>query len=72
MAFREIKLGLRPFQALEIFLILQIEVDIGSKDIFEDKMKYEKIKYLIFWELITNIIRCFNIQGNTFAINSCY
>ncbi len=40
----EIRSRLRPFQALGIFLILQIEVDTSSGSILVDKMGYEKIR----------------------------
>lgn len=41
----EIRLGLRPFQALGIFLMLQIEVNIGSGGILADEMGYGKVRY---------------------------
>lgn len=48
LALFQIRLKLRPFQALEIFLILQIEVDTSNRGIFVDKMIYKKVRYLIF------------------------
>lgn len=48
MALDGIRLGLRPFQALGIFLMLQIKVDTGSKGIIVDKIRYRKERYLIF------------------------
>ncbi len=56
-----IRLGLRSFQALGIFSMLQIKVDTGSRGIFADKMGYGKVRYLIFWKFVTNIIRRFNV-----------
>lgn len=56
-----IKLGLRQFQALEIFSMLQIEVDMQSGGILADKMRYEKVRYQIFEKCVVNLIRCFNI-----------
>lgn len=48
IVFSGIRLGLKPFQALKIFAMLQIEVDTSSRDMFVDKMRYNKIKCLIF------------------------
>lgn len=59
--FCKIKLRLEPFQALEIFLMLQIELNIRTGKILIDKIKYKKIRYLIFSKFVTNIIRFFNI-----------
>ncbi len=56
-----IRSGLRPFQALEIFLMLQIEVDTSSGGILVDELGYGKVRYLIFGEFIVNIIRHFNV-----------
>ena len=56
-----IRLELKPFQALGIFSMLQIEVDTGSGGIFADEIGYEKVRYLIFWKLVANIIRRFNV-----------
>ncbi len=61
VAFCVIRLELRPFQALRIFLMLQIEVDIGNEGILADKIGYGKVRYLIFWEFVANIIRRFNV-----------
>lgn len=55
-----IKLGLNQFQALEIFLMLQIKVDIYSGNIFVDKIENKNVKYLIFQKFIANIIKCLN------------
>lgn len=43
-----IRLGLRSFYTLRIFLILQIELDIYSGSIFLDEINYGKVRYLIF------------------------
>ena len=41
--------------------MLQVELDIYSKGIFADKIKYEKVRYLIFLKFVANIIRFFNV-----------
>lgn len=61
MTLCEIRSGLKLFLAFGIFLILQIEVDTSSRGILADEMEYEKVRYLVFWEFIANMIRCFNI-----------
>lgn len=38
-----------------------MKINIYSKNIFKDKIKYEKIRYLIFLKFIANIIKYFNI-----------
>lgn len=48
MALCGIKSGLRPFQPLEIFWMLQIKVDTSSGSILLDEKEYEKVRYLIF------------------------
>lgn len=48
VALCEFRSSLRPFQYLQIFSILQIEVDTGGKGIFADKIEYGKVRYLIF------------------------
>ena len=52
--------------------MLQIEVNTSSKGILADKMGYRKIRYLIFWKFVANIISRFNVEGNIFAIKVCY
>lgn len=61
VALCEIRLGLRPFHALEIFRMLQIEVDTSSEGIFTDKMRYRNVRYPIFKEFVAIIIRCLNV-----------
>lgn len=61
VAFCKIKLGLSPFQALGIFLIRQIKVDIRSRGILVDNIEYGKVKYLISWKFVINIIKRFNV-----------
>lgn len=61
MAHCGIKLRLRPFKALRISLILQIEVDTDNGDILADEMGYRKVRYQIFWELVANIISRYNV-----------
>lgn len=48
VALHGIRSGLRLFQALGIFSMLEIEVDIGNGGIFADKMRYKKVRYRIF------------------------
>lgn len=48
VTFCEIKLSLKSFQTLKIFLILSINVDRYSKSILANEIGYKKIKYLIF------------------------
>ncbi len=61
VAFCGMRLGLKPFQALKIFSMLQIEVDTGSEGILADEIGYGKVRYLIFWKFVTSIIRQFNV-----------
>lgn len=61
IAFCKIKLELSPFQALGIFLILQIEINMCSKNIFANKIEYKKVKYLIFCKFVANIIKNSNV-----------
>lgn len=48
VALYGIRSGLRLFQALGIFSMLEIKVDIGSGGIFADEMRYKKVRYQIF------------------------
>lgn len=48
MAPYGIKSGLKQFQALGIFLILQIEGNTHSGSILVDEMEYRKVRYLLF------------------------
>ena len=56
-----IRSGLRPFQALEIFSMLQIEVDTQSGGILADEIGYRKVRYLDFKNCVANAIRHFNV-----------
>lgn len=58
-----IRSGLRLFQALEIFFILQIKVDIENKGIMilVDEIGYRKVRYLVFKKCVLNAIRQFNV-----------
>lgn len=70
IAFYSIRLGFRPFQALEIFFMLQIKVNTQSGGIVADKMGYKKIRYLIFKKCVANAIRHCNVWGNLFETGS--
>ena len=61
IAFCGLKSGLRPFQALEIFSMLKIKVDMQGEGILADKMEYKKIRYLIFKKYIADLIKRFNV-----------
>ena len=61
IALRGIRSGLRPFQALGIFSMLQIEVDTQSGGILADEMGYGKVRYLDFKKCVANTIRHFNV-----------
>ncbi len=61
VTFCGIRSGLRLFQALGIFSMLQIEVNTANEGILADEMGYRKIRYLIFWKFVANIIRRFNV-----------
>ena len=61
IALRGIRSGLRPFQALGIFSMLQIEVDTRSGGILADEMGYGKVRYLDFKKCVANAIRHFNV-----------
>lgn len=54
--FYIIQLELKLLQVLKNFWLLQIEINIYSGSIIINKIKYEKIKYLIFVKFISNII----------------
>lgn len=60
MAFCDIKLQLRLFQALKIFFILQIKLNMQNKGILINKIKYKKIRYLVFKIYIINVTKRFN------------
>lgn len=61
IALHRIRLGLKSFETLKIFLMLQIEVDIGIGGILANEIGYRKIRYQIFWEFVAKLIRHFNI-----------
>ncbi len=61
VVLHRIRLGLRLFQALGIFLMLQIKVNTSNGNILVDEMGYRKVRYRIFWEFVANITRYFNV-----------
>lgn len=64
IAFCSIRSGLKPFQTLWIFSILQIKVHMESKGILANEMRYKKVKYLVFKKCIANIISLFAIDSS--------
>lgn len=52
--------------------MLQIKVETGSGGILVVKMGYRKLRYIIFWECVVNIIRYFNVYGNTSVMDGYY
>lgn len=40
--------GLRLLYNLKFSIMLKIQIDIGSRIIFVDKIRYKKVKYLYF------------------------
>lgn len=61
IVFCSIKSELKPFQPLEIFSILQIEVDTQSGSILTNEMEYGKVRYLVFKKCVANAIKPFNV-----------
>ena len=56
-----IRSELRPFQALEILFILQIEINMQSEGILADEIGYGKVRYLVFKKCVANAIQHFNV-----------
>lgn len=61
MALCGIKSGLRPFQALGVFSMVQIELHTQSEGILADEMGYGKVRYLIFKKCVPKGIRRSNV-----------
>lgn len=61
IAFCGIRSRLKPFQALAIFFMLQIKVNMQSGSILADKIEYKKVRYLVLKKWIGNAIKHFNV-----------